>query len=147
MIPVDTRDPKNVQLLTLNVRGLKGNKKRKCIISWLKKTMVSDIIFLQETYIDKEVEKRLSNEWNGQHVHCYGSSNHSTGVSILFKPKLDVQIVNHISSQDGRKLLLNVILNNQKLCLVNVCAPNDVKHRIEFFKNSQRWIKQHCILL
>ncbi len=136
-------DNTNIQLLTLNVRGLKGNKKRKCILNWLKKTMCPDIIFLQETYIDKEIDQKLSKEWSGQHFHSYSSSNHSAGVSILFKPKLDLRIVGHFSSQDGRKLLLNAILNGQKLSLVNLYAPNDVQRRIEFFKNAQRWIKYH----
>ncbi len=135
----------DIKILTLNVRGLKSNKKRKCIINWLQKVANADVIFLQETYIDERIGKRMALEWKGAQYHSYTESNHSRGVSILFRPKLNVHVMNSKYCNVGRRLLLNVKIGNQEYCLVNIYAPNDVRSRIDFFKSTQAWIKQHSI--
>ena len=140
---MDSSQDIDIKVLTLNVRGIKSNKKRKCVFNWLRKTADADIIFLQETYVDKKLGKRIETEWNGLKYHNYTDSNHSRGVSVLFKSKLDVQILDCKTCSEGRCLLLNVKIDNQHYCLVNIYAPNDVASRINFFKRTQKWIKEN----
>jgi len=49
----------------------------------------SDVIFLQEMY--SSPIKLWEAEWGGKIVESYGS-NHSCGVMILFKPRINVSI-------------------------------------------------------
>ena len=55
-------DKFQASFLSLNVRGLNDNKKRRKIFSWCKKQN-TDIVFLQETYSTAEVENIWTNEW------------------------------------------------------------------------------------
>lgn len=54
-------------------------------------------------------------------------------MSILFRKKLIVDIINYHQSVNGRKLLINVKINEKVFSLVNVYAPNFEKERTEFF--------------
>ena len=70
-----------VKFLTLNVRGLRNQEKRRSIFSYLKKQK-ANIYLLQETFSNPKDERILSAEWDGQifYFHC---SDHSKGVWLL----------------------------------------------------------------
>ena len=44
---------------------------------------------------------------------------------ILFKPRLDVSIEKTTSDDHGRYILAEIVIDNTKIILVNVYAPND----------------------
>ena len=44
---------------------------------------------------------------------------------ILFKPRLDVNIEKIASDDRGRYILAEIVIDNTKVVLVNVYAPND----------------------
>ena len=46
---------------------------------------------------------------------------------------------------DGRPLLLNVELEGQNICLVNVYAPNDITKRCIYFDRVSSWISKYAI--
>ena len=84
----------------------------------------SDVIFLQETYSSAQKLKSWGAEWGGKMIGGHGT-NHSQGVTILFKPKLDVNIEQIISDKNGRYILAEVLVDGKKFVFLNIDAPND----------------------
>ena len=52
---------------------------------------------------------------------------------ILFKPSLNVDILAITVDKNGRFLVTNMDINQDKLCLVNIYAPNDQNQQVNFF--------------
>ena len=63
-------------ILTLNVRGLRNDINRKTRIQWLRNNKFkANIIFLQDTYVDKQLKAKHDKEWNGTHLRAFTESN------------------------------------------------------------------------
>ena len=138
----DIKDIK-IKFCTLNCRGLRSESKRKKLLYWLKSKSY-DIICLQETYFTENLVNLVKREWGGQIFHSLSSSVHSRGVTILFKPHLNVEILSHHKDNDGRRLLLNCKLNSDTIItIVNVYAPTAVAERIDFLKRTSKWVRQN----
>ena len=120
------------KIISLNVRWLNGSRKRTQAFRWLHQQK-SDIIFLQETYSSLYAIGRWEAEWGGKIVSSHGSS-HSRGVMILFKPRLDVNIEKITEDKYGRYILAAIIIDNIKVVLVNVYAPNDPNQLVVFLR-------------
>ena len=134
----------NLKIATLNARGLIDNKKRKHIFSVLHDSSY-DIICIQESHCtDKNVNQFIS-DWNGEARFALTDSSHSRGVCILFKSILQLDVQNCHSSDDGRLLLLNLLVNNIPLTVCGVYAPNNETMRCSFFKKIKFWIRRHCL--
>ena len=73
-----------LKILSLNVRGLRKQEKRRAIFCNLKKQKAS-IFCLQETFSKKEGETIWRAEWGG-HIIFSNGSEHSRGVCFLVKP-------------------------------------------------------------
>ena len=91
ILKMDTRDTYDFKILSLNVRGLNEQKKRRSVFRWVKKKNV-DICLFQETYCTQQVENIWANEWGGKIIFCNGT-NHARGVAILIKPGFDAKVV------------------------------------------------------
>ena len=91
-----------------------------------------DIIFLQETYSDPSLEDVWREEWGGEIQFAHGSKD-SKGVMILFKPSSHVDILEITVDKNGRFLVANININQDNLCLVNICVPNDQNEQVNFF--------------
>ena len=74
-----------------------------------------DVIFLQETYSSSQTIKFWEAEWGGKIVESHGS-NHSRGVMILFKPKINVSIEKIVRDKNGTYVLNKVYLDDEKFC-------------------------------
>jgi len=112
----------NLQLLSLNVRGLKSDsKKRKRVFTNLKKKH-TDIIMLQETHSTKEIENEWTKEWGGEIVFSHGTSK-SRGVALLVTSQHNHNISNICADPDGRYIIVDIIKANTKYTLVNIYAP------------------------
>ena len=90
----------NVKLLTINVRGLNSQTKRRNVFRWVKKQKI-DICLLQETYSVQSVENTWRNEWAGQ-IHFSHGSNHGRGVMLLIRPGFDAQVTDSYTDDSGR---------------------------------------------
>ena len=53
---------------------------------------------------------------------------------ILFKPRLDVSIKKITSDDHGRYILAEIVIDNTKVVLVNVYAPNDANQQVVFLR-------------
>ena len=132
----------HLNLISLNVRGLRNKEKRDAIFRWCNYQKV-DILLLQETYWTDNILKIIKNEWIG---HCYfcNGTNHSSGVAILISKtfSLPITVTNVFYDCDGRAVMINVIVNHCKLCIVNIYAPTERKNREQFFKKIADWIQE-----
>jgi exonuclease III len=141
---MDKKDTEfDLKVLSLNCRGLVNNTKRKTLFHLIKNKNI-DIAFLQETFVTPLFVKDFDRCWGGSAFHAASNSCHSRGVCILIKEGLDIQVQNVHRSEDGRKLMMNVIIKGSMFCLVCAYAPNVMAQRIEFFKRLSKWIKQKC---
>ena len=121
----------NINIATLNVRGLNNGNKRDVIYSWIESNSY-DICFLQETFCTLRNSDKFNRGWRGKMFHSHTDSPHSRGVSVLINKNLDCNIVSSKSDNDGRIVLVNLVINNNEYTLVNVYAPNTASERIFF---------------
>ena len=120
-------------ILSLNVRGIRDQAKRRSIFLYLKDHN-SKIYFLQETYSQSEDEIIWKNEWGGEIFFSHGSR-HSKGVCILLHPTVQNKIDYSFSDKAGRIVLITCVLNSLKLSLVNIYAPNSQSEQLDFLQN------------
>ena len=62
---------------------------------------------------------------------------HSKGVMILVNPNLDLKVENCISDKSGRFIIRDLIVDESRIILVNIYAPNDTNQQVAFFKDLQ----------
>ena len=119
-------------VLSLNVRGIRDQIKRRSILSYLKNQQ-ANIYFLQETYSERADENIWRNEWGGELFFSHGTT-HSKGVCILINPVSQPKIDYYYASDSGRIVLITITLNGQKLSLCNIYAPIDQVNQLQFMQ-------------
>ncbi len=140
-----------MNIATINVRGLGNPQKRKTLFYWLNERKF-DIIALQETFCTENNVTDITSDWNGTCCHTLSNSSHSRGVSILFHKDFDFKIINRISSDDGRKLLVNIEHEHQIYSIACLYAPNDVNPRRDFLYKTRKWLientmNENCLIV
>ena len=80
----------NLSVVSLNVRGIREQTKRRSIFSYLKDQR-ANVYFLQETYSEPADENMWKNEWGGKIFFSHGT-NHSKGVCTLINPSVNFKI-------------------------------------------------------
>ena len=133
--------PSNLNILSLNVRGLRDFTKRSNLFYWLKQKKF-DFCLLQETYWTNEMSSKLQKEWEGDMFLSFGS-HHSRGTAILLKDKHTVLGVH--KSEDSRIILINIKIEDQILTIINIYAPNNVNERKGFFSKLQKWVEKFSL--
>ena len=131
----------STHFISLNV-GLRNTEKRQIIYNWIKKQK-ANICLLQETHVDKAIEKIIKSEWNGDVFNSCGPSN-GKGVMILLNKNVDIRIENVHIADDNRKILVNLYINKSPITVINVYAPTIYKAREEFFKKTFHWIHRNA---
>ena len=111
-----------LKLFSQNVRGLSDSSKRRKIFHWLNDKDVN-VILLQETHSTKETEHLWRSEWGGSILFSHGKSN-ARGVCILLKNNINYNLINTISDDEGRYLILDIEFGDVKMSLTNVYGPN-----------------------
>ena len=120
-------------VLSLNTRGLKCNKKRRKVYKWLSKQKGQNgVTFLQETHSTQSTENYWKHLWAGSSYFNHGSSN-SRGVMILIGKYLDFELKEKIIDTEGRLLILSCLIQNEPFLLVNIYAPNTEREQIKFY--------------
>ncbi len=132
----------DIQVATLNVRGINEQSKRQTLFHWLDER-IFDIICLQETFITKENIDQVAKDWSGKMFLSTTDSPHSRGCAILFHKRFECEILDIIRDKDGRKILINLKHMDQIYSVINVYAPNNEAHRREFFNQVYKWIVQY----
>lgn len=131
----------DLELITLNVNGIRGATKRRAIFKSIRKRK-ADIVFLQETHSTVQEERLWSAEWGGRMLFAHGLSN-ARGVAILLARNSQVEIVNHMGDADGRLLVAHVQTGETTLTLLNAYAPtaDRPEEQILFLDNLERHLQ------
>jgi len=111
-----------IRLITFNGNGLGDKSKLSKVINWINRYK-PQIVMLQETHCAGERVNWYTELWKGKCYHSIGSSN-CTGASILLSSDLDYTVVKQIIHEDGRYVVLDLILNDKKYLIGNYYGPN-----------------------
>ena len=116
-------------IISLNVRGLRDQIKRRSIFSYLR-DQKAIFCFLQETYSNSNDEVLWKAEWGGDIVFSHGSC-HSRGVCILIDPR-KIELL--FQDNSGRIVLITSHINGLKVSLCNIYAPNNSEDQLRFLQ-------------
>jgi exonuclease III len=111
-----------IKIVSINCRGLALKSKRKEIMSIWRKQKIS-IICLQDIHIAKGNEAIMKNEWGLQAIIAPYKSN-SRGVAILFNNNFTLNIFEEIKDPAGNYIITDIDVDDIRLTLVNIYAPN-----------------------
>ena len=129
----------NLHCVSLNVRGLRGNK-RHTIFKWLNDKKV-DVCLLQETFCTASFSNVFDKNWKGKIIHSYSNTSHGRGVCMLLRKDLECTIIDTTTDDQGRFILVNMKINNCGYTICNVYCPNNVAKRIEFLNEAMSLIE------
>jgi len=121
-----------LNILSLNVRGIQDQIKRRSIFSFLK-DFKANIYFIQATYSELKDEIIWQNEWGGEIFFSHGT-NHSKGVCILINLAIHCQVVYCYSNKSGRIVQITITFGSKNLSLCNIYAPNNQTNQLEFMQ-------------
>jgi len=120
------------KMISLNVRGVRDQTKRRSILTYLKEQK-ANFYFLQETYSDANDELIWQREWGGMILFSH-ETRHSKGVCILFDPTTNNKVEYFFSNNTGRIVLITTHLNGVKTSLCNIYAPNNQSEQLGFIQ-------------
>ena len=129
----------NLQIASLNLRGLQNKNKRNRIFQYFKSKKY-DIILLQQTYNTPQDENIWKKEWEGP-AFFSSLNNHKCGVAILCtnnQKKLKASYEN--SHKPGRHLSIKIEMESSSFIITNIYATNIPKKRKIFFQNLETFI-------
>lgn len=87
------------------------------------KDIDSKIVFLQETHLLEEDNKKIKRRWQGS-VYSASFSSRARGVMTLVHKSVPLQVKNVIKDRLGKYLIIQGTLLMENLNLVNVYGPN-----------------------
>lgn len=116
-----------LQITSLNVRGLGDKTKRRQLFHWLKQYH-EGVIFLQETHSTATTEQQWEKEWGSNIIFAHGTSS-ARGVAILFPQKYNVKVNSKISDKEGRYAVVDLHIETQNIILINIYAPTKDKEK------------------
>ena len=87
-------------------------------------------MFIQETHFKKNKQKIIKNEC-GKNVYFSNGASNARGVAMLIDKNLDYKLVKQVKDNEGRWIMVVIDIEETKLLLINVYAPND--DNTEFF--------------
>ena len=105
------------------------------LFHWLSKDK-AEIVFLQETYSSPDVENIWKTQWKGDLYFAHGSE-HSRGVLILVKERLNFELKSCTQDKQGRYIILMGNVQEQPFVFVNIYAPNKTSEQCIFFHEIQ----------
>ena len=122
-----------INILSINVHGLRDHVKCSNVIDWLK-TRKESVIFLQETYFSDPADTNfLKSIWKGSIFSSFGGK-HCRGVTTLIKESLSVKNSKITHGNCGRWVNVTLDTEDSKLQLLNVYAPCPIGERAAFFQ-------------
>ena len=128
-----------LKAISLNVRGLRNNKKRKTLFHKFKKNDY-DIVCLQETYLLKNDINLIKKDW-GSLFHIVEGTKRSKGLLTLFNSKFkDSNIA--IIKENERCLISEITIDDMNFTLLNVYAPCINTEKNTFFRNIANFVNE-----
>lgn len=135
----------NLNLVSWNCRGLQKLKKLKQVMNKIK-DIDSKIVFLQETHLLEEDNKKIRRRWQGS-VFTSSFSSRARGVMTLIHKTVPFQVKNVIKDKMGRYLIIQGSLLSENINLVNLYGPSidDHKFFVDLFLTLSSFTGQYII--
>ena len=132
--------PNTINLVTLNVCGLRDDKKLSLLAHWYHAHRIS-VLYLQETNLGLDDLSMLCKYFPNNSIFISPGTNHSCGViTVVSEPSLNK------SSNEGRLLIVDILVDSGVYRITNVYAPNNVAQRLAFFAKTQAiHSSSHCM--
>lgn len=115
------------KLLTLNVKGLNSNTKRRLLLTELRSAR-ADIVFIQETHFDRDGNFAFVRK-DYPTALMASSVSKKVGVAILVRDVCPFQVSNTHVDPQGRYLIVQGSLRGVPITLCNIYAPNTLQIR------------------
>ena len=110
-----------LNILSLNVKGIRARDKRLKLFKWFSGKHKADIVFLQETHSTASDENTWAEEWGGKIYFSHGETN-AKGVCIMIK---NTHIIHNVHfDTSGRYIMIDISMNERRFTLFNIYAPN-----------------------
>ena len=113
----------SLKIITCNVRGMADIMKRRQIFWYFQRQNV-DITMLQETHSTISKETFWKSESGKDIIFDHGTSQ-ARGVCIMYNKNLKAQVIKIEKSNNGRYLIVQLILGQKAIVLANIYAPNE----------------------
>ena len=95
-----------LSVLSININGISEGKKRNKLFDILKNKNI-DITLIQETHCTENLINKWEKEWLGKSFSNSGIVAKSSGVAILLREDLIINISTRLQNKEGRMLFLN----------------------------------------
>ena len=119
---------------TFNCRGLKKTRKVHALLNTFKKEKL-DIIGLQETHINTNIEiEEIRKKWRGP-LHYSEGTNNSKGLITLFSPINFSESNLTLLYKSERILISSLIVDKCQILILNVYSPCAVNDKTNFLNN------------
>ena len=113
------------------LKGIRSSEKRLKIFEYLKNNIHHNgFVFLQETHSLTQDEKKWKDDFKDPLLFWHGSTN-SCGVAIGFCRLRSLHLIDKKSDENGRILITDAKVNDEKFLLVNVYNSNTKSEQIK----------------
>lgn len=93
------------------------------------------LLFTQDTTAEREMEWDGISNWNT------GPSNQSASVAILLNQNLKYKIQNINSDNLGRRISIDIEIENETFQILNIYGPNKPQYKENFLNETNQYIK------
>ena len=128
--------------ITFNCNGLNNKNKRKKVFTYLKEKLDGGFCFLQETHSTEADEDVWKKQW-GDDIHFSHGTSNSTGCAVAFSNKFPYSIIKESKDTQGRFLILEINVNDDKLLLINLYNANTENDQIETLNSLASKLNDH----
>ena len=112
-----------IQISSLNVRGIGDKRKRSELFNWLRSKKIS-LYLLQEVHCSNDTISIWSSEWGYKSLFSCCSSAKG-GVAILFNNNFSFQILRLYLDTNGRFIICDTETEGECITLATLYAPNE----------------------
>ena len=136
-----------LSVLSININGMSEEKNRNKLFDVLKNKNI-DITLIQETHSTENLINKWEKEWLGKSFWNSWIVAKSSGVAILIKKDLNINISTILQDKEGRILSLNFSIEKKNNQIMNIYAPTRNSEKTKSYKTFKNYTdpKQNLIL-
>jgi len=106
----------NLNIVSLNCRGLNGKLKRLKVFNYLKE-LNANIYCLQDTHFTPDMYKTIYSEWGSECFLSFGSA-YSRGTAIFISNSTDYKIHNSVADSNGNFCAIDISVSEYRFTML-----------------------------